>query len=272
MVVSRTVRQNGNMLAPCVGRSPTFDDVGARAVSTRVTEPAAANETRAKSRVAVGSFTQVANEYPRDRFFPGVSTCRRGTVRLHGSLGMRVASYAPRNSLQKEPVAFIVQGQQTLHPFAVQPSRPISFLLFPFLFSSLLSLSSSSLFHDYSAPLSFHLSSFYILQLPRNFIFLFLFHRSDFATPLSKLLFSSFCGTPRRSSYVLSFFFFCSFRFVHWNVYSCVLIFPFLPPLSSFVPRFSLLSSPFSSSSFLFLGFCSDLRRRKSAAASIRNR
>lgn len=204
------------MLAPCVGRSPTFDDVGARAVSTRVTEPAAANETRAKSRLTVGSFTQVANEYPRDRFFPGVSTCRRGTARLHGSLGMRVASYALRNSLQKEPVAFIVQGQQTLHPFAVQPSRPISFLLFPFLFSSLLSLSSSSLFHHYSAPLSFHLSSFYVLQVPLNFVFLFLFHQLDSATPLSKLLSRPFVA--RRVVTAIYFFFFAPFALFTGNI------------------------------------------------------
>ena len=247
IVVSRTVRQNGNMLAPCVGRSPTFDDVGARAVSTRVTEPAAANETRAKSRLTVGSFTQVANEYPRDRFFPGVSTCRRGTARLHGSLGMRVASYAPRNSLQKEPVAFIVQGQQTLHPFAVQPSRPISFLLFPFLFSSLLSLSSSSLFHHYSAPLSFHLSSFYVLQVPLNFVFLFLFHQLDSATPLSKLLSRPFVA---RRVVTAIYFFFCSFRFVHWK-HSYVLFFLFFRRFLLsfhacffFLPLF--LASPFS--------------------------
>lgn len=246
------------MLAPCVGRSPTFDDVGARAVSTRVTEPAAANETRAKSRVAVGSFAQVANEYPRDRFFPGVSTCRRGTARLHGSLGMRVASYAPRNSLQKEPVAFIVQGQQTLHPFAVQPSRPISFLLFPFLFSSLLSISTSSLFHDYSAPLSLHLSSFYILQVPLNFILLFLFHQLDSATPLSKLLSRPFVA--RRVVAAIYFFLLLSLCSLETFLR---LIFPFLPSLSSFVPRFFLLSSPFSSLSFLFLRFCFVLEEGK---------
>lgn len=57
--LSRTVRQNGNMLAPRVGRSPRFADVGGRAVSTRVTKPAAARETRAKR---LGSFTRAANE------------------------------------------------------------------------------------------------------------------------------------------------------------------------------------------------------------------
>lgn len=149
------------MLAPRVGRSPTFHrcnavdtshQTGNRGEETRAKKPS--RKVRASLLSSSTSPLHGTNERtnPRDRFFPPRTYTYRTVCVL---LGMRLEN---RNR-QKEPVAFIVQGHHTVRP--VQPI-PLRLAPSPFRSESTPPTSSScpppptlspSLFHQPFAPL-----------------------------------------------------------------------------------------------------------------------